>query len=236
MKSLEQALRDGDYDIDDVLNDETGERRVLLARMGRDIDALAQTLEPDVLVTLIENGYAEDYYEDWANHISSSVRAALARKGYYPNQFLHDPSSVVRLAVIDAHPSMVTELLSEGRYDNWSYIFERVLEKLEPEIIKQFVNARVPVGEPKRTYDVVCEYAKALDVELTPFEATMSPAQLFKLGNPRWMIGVKIGMIRRIKDTYKRVEGTDKCELFYDNFDDLMHAKTYWTAHERIFG
>lgn len=118
MKSLEQALRDGDYDIDDVLNDETGERRVLLARMGRDIDALAQTLEPDVLVTLIENGYAEDYYEDWANHISSSVRAALARKGYYPNQFLHDPSSVVRLAVIDAHPSMVTELLSEGRYNN----------------------------------------------------------------------------------------------------------------------
>lgn len=92
------------------------------------------------------------------------------------------------------------------------------------------------MGKTKRTYNIVCEYAKALDVELTSFEATMSPAQLFKLGNPRWMIGVKIGTIKRIKDTYKRVEGTDKCELFYDNFDDLLHVKTYWTAHEQIFG
>ena len=236
MKSLEQELREGNYDIDDVLNDETNERRVCLARMGRHIDILAQTLEPDVLIALIESGYAEDYYEDWSHHISSLVREALARKGYYPNQFLYDPSSIVRHAVIDVYSNRVTEFLSEGRYDHWRHIFDRVLEKLEPEVIKQFVNATVPVDDPGRYYDIVCEYAKALDVELTSFEATMSPAQLFKLGNPRWMIGVKIGTINRVKDTYKRVEGTDKCELFYDNFDDLLHAKTYWTAHERIFG
>lgn len=235
MKNLEQELREGNYDINDVLNDETGERRVLLARMGRHTERLAQTLEPDVLIALIESGYAEDYYEDWADHISSRVREALARKGYYPDHFLYDPSSIVQLAVIDAYSNRVTEFLSEGRYDRWRHIFDRVLEKQEPEVIKQFVNATVPVEEPGRYYDVICEYAKALDVESTPFEATMSPAQLFRLGNPRWMIGVKIGMIKRIKDTYKRVEGTDKCELFYDNFDDLLHAKTYWTAHERIF-
>lgn len=83
MKSLEQELREGNYDIDDVLNDETGERRVLLARMGRDVEALAGTLESDVLVVLIENGYAEDYYDDWCFHASSNVRKVLASKGYY---------------------------------------------------------------------------------------------------------------------------------------------------------
>ena len=98
------------------------------------------------------------------------------------------------------------------------------------------MNAPIPANATRRYHDTICEYAKALDVELTPFEATMSPAQLFKLGNPRWMIGVTIGMVKRIKDTYKRVEGTDKCELFYDNFNDLLHVKTYWTAHEHIFG
>lgn len=151
MKSLEQELREGDYDIDDVLNDETNERRVILARMGRHIDILAQTLEPDVLIALIESGYAEDYYEDWSHHISSRVREALARKGYYPNQFLYDPSSIVRLAVIDAYSNRVTEFLSEGRYDHWRHIFDRVLEKLEPEVIKQFVNATVPVDDPVDT-------------------------------------------------------------------------------------
>lgn len=236
MKSLEQELRDGNYDIYDVLNDETSERRVLLAHMGRHTEALARTLEPDVLVALIESGYAEDYYEDWANHISSSVRAALARKGYYPDRFLDDPSSIVKLAVIDAYPNLVTKYLSECRYDHWRHIYDRVLEKQEPEIVKQFVNAPIPANATRRYHDTICEYAKALDVELTPFEATMSPAQLFKLGNPRWMIGVTIGMVKRIKDTYKRVEGTDKCELFYDNFNDLLHVKTYWTAHEHIFG
>lgn len=232
MKSLEQELRDGNYDIHDVLNDETSERRVFLARMGRDVEALACTLESDVLVALIENGYAEDYYDEWCFHASSNVRKALASKGYYPERFIHDPSSVVRMAVIDQHPEMVTTLLSEG---NWHHIYDRVIEKREPEVIKQFIAAPVPANTI-RYYDTICEYAKALDVELTPFEATMSPAQLFKMGNPRWMIGMTFGMIKRVKDTYKRVEGTDKCELFYDNFDGLMHAKTYWTAHERIFG
>ena len=89
MKSLEQELREGNYDINDVLNDETNERRVLLARMGRHTERLAQTLEPDVLIALIESGYATDYYEDLADHISSRVKEALARKGYYPDHFLY---------------------------------------------------------------------------------------------------------------------------------------------------
>ena len=150
MKRLEQELRDGNYDIDDVLNDETNERRVILARMGHHIDILAQTLEPDVLIALIESGYAEDYYEDWSHHISSRVREALARKGYYPNQFLYDPISKVRLAGIDAYSNRVTEFLIEGRYDHWRHIFDRVLEKQEPEVIKQFVNATVAVDDPGR--------------------------------------------------------------------------------------
>mgnify|MGYP003082191965 FL=1 len=115
MKSLEQELRDGNYDINEVLNDETSERRVFLARMGRDVEALAGTLESDVLVTLIENGYAEDYYDDWRFHASSNVRKALASKGYYPERFIHDPSSVVRMAVIDAHPDMVNTVLGGHR-------------------------------------------------------------------------------------------------------------------------
>ena len=236
MKSLEQELREGNYDINDVLNDETSERRVFLARMGRDVEALTRTLEPEVLIVLIENGYAEDYYDEWVDHISSSVRKALASKGYYPERFIHDPSSVVRMAVIDAHPEMVTTLLSDGNTENWRHVYDRVLEKREPEVIQQFVNNPIDTCHHTRYYDTICEYAMALNIELTPFEATMSPAQLFRMGNPRWMIDMTFGMIKRVKDTYKRVEGTDKCELFYDNFDDLIHAKTYWDAHEHIFG
>lgn len=153
MKSLEQELREGNYDINGVLNDKTSERRVILARMGHHIDILAQTLEPEVLIALIENGYAED----WSHHISSRVREALARKGYYPDHFLYDPSSIVQLAVIDAYSNRVAEFLSEGGYDHWRHIFDRVLEKQEPEVIKQFVNATVPVDDLGRYYDIVCE-------------------------------------------------------------------------------
>lgn len=48
MKSLEQELRDGNYDINEVLNDETSERRVFLARMGRDVEALAGTVHTNL--------------------------------------------------------------------------------------------------------------------------------------------------------------------------------------------
>ena len=92
MKSLEQELRDGNYDIHEVLNDETSERRVFLARMGRDVEALTRTLEPEVLIVLIENGYAEDYYDEWVDHISSSVRKALASKA-----IIRNVSSMIRV-------------------------------------------------------------------------------------------------------------------------------------------
>jgi len=39
------------------------------------------------------------------------------------------------MAVIDAHPNMVTELLSQDNYENWRRIYDRVLEKREPEVI-----------------------------------------------------------------------------------------------------
>ena len=185
---------------------------------------------------MIENGYAEDHYDDWCFHSSTRVRKALASKGYYPERFIYDPSSVVRMAVIDAHPDMVTELLRDGNTENWRHIYDRVLEKREPKVIQQFVNNPIDTCHHTRYYDTICEYAMALNIELTPFEATMSPAQLFRMGNPRWMIGMTFGMIKRVQDTYRRVEGTDKCELFYDNFDDLMNTKTYWDAHEHIFG
>lgn len=168
MKSLEQELRDGNYDIHDVLNDETSERRVFLARMGRDVEALAGTLESDVLVALIENGYAEDYYDDWFFHVSSNVRKALAHKGYYPERFIHDPSSVVRMAVIDAYPDMVTTLLSDGNTENWRHIYDRVLEKREPEVMS------------------VDNQAQKMARKLLTGEVTMSDIEpdLQKTGNP----------------------------------------------------
>lgn len=64
MKSLEQELREGNYDINDVLTDETSERRVFLARTGRDVEALAGTLESEVLVALIENGSYSGFGSD----------------------------------------------------------------------------------------------------------------------------------------------------------------------------
>ena len=221
----------------------------IMARHGHYIERLIEANNEYVIAEIVRYGYAEEYYEDWANDSTYEVQAALLEKGLYVDILAKSKNGDVRYEVARRYPERTlayikslepnkqrnlgtTLLMLQTHPDRKAF----VLEKQEPEVIKQFVNATVPVEEPGRYYDVICEYAKALDVESTPFEATMSPAQLFRLGNPRWMIGVKIGTIKRIKDTYKRMEGTDKCELFYDNFDDLLHVKTYWTAHEQIFG
>lgn len=81
--------------------------RIQLAMKGENIEEIVAHDEPDVLVTLIDNGYAKEYYEQWKTHAHGTIRYALALQGYYPETFIHDKNPKVREAVVEVDPEYV---------------------------------------------------------------------------------------------------------------------------------
>ena len=104
IKHMKQDIERGDYDLDKCMNLRNAKLRVELAKHGRHVELLAERNEPRVLVALIENGYAESYYDEWKTHENGDVRRALASRGYYPDVFIHDKNESVRHAAFNQHP------------------------------------------------------------------------------------------------------------------------------------
>lgn len=68
----------------DVLANTGKRERMQMASDGENVEEIVAYDEPDVLVTLIDNGYAKEYYELWKTHEHGTIRYALALQGYYP--------------------------------------------------------------------------------------------------------------------------------------------------------
>ena len=56
----------------------SGAFRVLIASKGQHINELLAYQEPDVMVELINNGYASEHYEEWKSPRSASSTRFLA--------------------------------------------------------------------------------------------------------------------------------------------------------------
>ncbi len=56
--------------------------RVEMAKLGVCVEELAQMGEQRVQAALVENGYAKQYYQQWAREDQKDVVYELVRKGY----------------------------------------------------------------------------------------------------------------------------------------------------------
>lgn len=67
-------------------------------------------------------------------------------------------------------------------------------------------------------------------------EKTMSPAQLFQINSPFWVVGLTLSHIQNIQDLYPRVEPN----AFFKYFDQLLDSEQYsntqmtlWHQHRK---
>ncbi len=223
-KELKQIKRDierGEYDLEKCMSLRNAMLRVELARHGHHVDMLAKRNEPRVLVTLIENGYAENYYDVWKTHENGDVRRALARRGYYPEVFIRDKNESVRNAAFKQHPEYIRELLSLRNWDDWMHIKYLIRENPTPELILPFVEMVSPFGASEN--DVVHVYAKAYRTDINTIRATMTSKQLFILDDPHWVFGLPYELaqeLHRYRTTFAELGRLDELIDIYDDVYD----------------
>lgn len=71
------------------------------------LDELTNLQTPLIISNILNYGVGEEFYYKWKNHPTTVVRWELARRGYFPDHFLHDKELSVQLQILDKHPEYI---------------------------------------------------------------------------------------------------------------------------------
>lgn len=182
------------------------------------LDELIIDASPSYIAGLIQNGYAEKYYEQWKTDERPRIRAALARRGYYPDVFINDKEPYIRETVVAVYPEYCHQLLARDKKKHWYFVNQQINETTDLDYIKTFLDAPVPDKiDQTRLRAIRTMYTTRTSVPNT-IEKTMSSLQLFQTRSPFWATGLTLERIYAILDLYARFKKTDVLE----NFDKLI--------------
>lgn len=181
------------------------------------------------IIAAIRNGYATDRYEEWSS-LNKPVREALAKAGYFPEKFIKDAKSDVRVAVFHAHPQYIDQLLTyKNDYEN---VGEIISHQKEPnvDVLRVLLSAPTPQYARALSKNAIRQKYEAMTTEMQPLFATMSLKQLYLADNPLWGRDLTIHLISTIRDVTLRM-GKETIAQF---FDDLVNPETYHEALLKI--
>ena len=140
---------------------------------------------------LIYYGLCTELYEGWATDDPKSpdydqkIQHKLVEHGYCHNILIHSRDRYVRRKVLEADIEQALDPDVMRRNDDT--IRNRLMNEVEPnlEVLRAFLKII-----PTSNFQPLYKKLKAMEAPVTTFESTMSPAQLYNLGNPAWARGL----------------------------------------------
>lgn len=161
-------------------------------------EALAHNEELPI-IEAIRADLMEERYEQWSTHNARRVRKELAKRGYFPEVFIHDEDPNVRSAVFFAYPHLAEELLSDALtyLRTWETI--KFSRQISAEAFKAFLDTPIHPSVDNVYLSYVRRKYEAMTATPTPLEATISIKQLFSANNPLWTKDLTVNEQMRIK-------------------------------------
>lgn len=183
--------------------------RIVLARLGIEVDRIIKRDGTQIIIDLIENGLETERYEGWKNHPSVNVREALAEEGYYHDLYINDKSPRVRNAVINKDNRQGLKRLHNSS-DRFS-IRRQLVHQTNPDIdvlnmyLDTVTQSELKNYEARNEIEVLTLKQKSLQITPTTIEKTMAPHQLFEANNPLWMTEYTAEEIDNIIYSYEHI-------------------------------
>lgn len=175
-----------------------------MAKKEYGLDALIKYDAVEALIHMIRNEKGKKYYEQLKNHKIYGVRVALAKNGYFPDEFIHDKNDYVKIAVVEKHPEHLDHVLHLHDFENTITRVVCEYENINYETLKTYKNKY----DAKR---LLPEYETALDLKLaglkdqTALTKTMTIEQLFTVDNPAWTRPYSIYQIVRLNELAEKL-------------------------------
>lgn len=161
--------------------------RCVLAKLGIEVDRIIEMDGPGTILGFIDDRVHIDRYEEWKNHPLVDVRKALARAGYFHDEFIHDPDVLVRRVVIEKDMRQGLKRLHDKEdRKNIKFMLENSVNP-DVDLLSAYIDT-IANQSASRDYP-----SPALKLKLkgmchvpTAIEKTMSEEQLFETGCPLW--------------------------------------------------
>lgn len=150
---------------------------------------------------LIENGLCTEQYDKWATDDERSpdydqkIQYKLVEHGYCLNILIHSRDRYVRRKVLEQDIRLALDADIMRRNDDC--VREQLMRDVNPDL--DVLRAYLKII-PTRDYLSLNTKLKAMEADVTTFETTMSPAQLYDLGHPTWARGLTVHGIRIVYD------------------------------------
>lgn len=156
-----------------------------------DLNASTSITRYEKKCILIEHGLCTELYDAWATDDPKSldydqkIQHKLVEYGYCHNILIHSRDRYVRRKVLEADIEQALDPDVMRRNDDT--IRNQLMNDIEPnlDVLRAFLKI-IPTSNFQSLYKKL----KAMEAPVTTFESTMSPAQLYELGNPAWARGL----------------------------------------------
>lgn len=198
--------------------------REIMAWFGVGIERLIDTTEEIVQCALLDKGYAEERYEEWAKNGDRNIRERLAEYGKCPEILIHDASASIRATVVHKHPGHA-QYLKINNDQEWLAVYQILNGQVnpDPELLKRFLTLPVPTTLSSFTIKGLRYKASALNLSLTLLDTSMTPWQHYQNGNPLWTAQLTGNQVNTVLGTLK---GKDVSEVAFENaYTDALRKK-----------
>lgn len=193
--------------------------KLFMAEHGIMANELMETDIPKVMITLIDNNYATEYYEKLVHHTNYIVRQALARNGHFLDELIQDENKGVKYQVVQYDKSYLSQVPCTSTYE---YIYRMTFyEDINPDIkaMKTYLDYKESLDVYQRDeyleYEAIKLKYLSFTTEPKMIENTMTPYQLYQSGSCLWAKGVAPRIIRYVLD----MENTKQTKLTQEQFE-----------------
>lgn len=189
--------------------------REIMVWFGIGIKQLIDTTEDVVRCAMVDKGYAEERYEDWAKNGSRKIREQLAEYGKCPDILIHDTSATIRATVVHKHPGHA-QYLKINNDQEWLAVYQILNGQVnpEPELLKRFLTLPVPTTLSSFTIKGLRYKVSALNLSLTLLDKSMTPWQHYQNDNPLWTVQLTGNQVNTVLGA---LEGKDVSEATFVN-------------------
>lgn len=198
----------------------------IMARHGLHIERLIETNNEYVIAEIIRYGYAEEYYEAWAEDSEYEVQEALLEKGLYIELLAKSKNEDTRYEVARRYPERTLDYIKSLDASKQRNIGATLLMS-QPHPNRKALKFVFRLDWHKTGYNLQILKGKYKVMHKTPtiIEKTMTPFQLYQAGNPLWKLNlsgynidcVKYGQYKMDNENLLFTEEDFKQLAEYDN-------------------
>lgn len=189
IENFRRLLKDGKIDAKTFIDEETS-RPYVNVLIDEDIliDEIAQTGNDFDKIELIRADKATEYYDSWRYHPNDAVRFALARKGYYRDQYLNDSNNIRNAALSKCPEKMMDYIDDETAFGPIHY---HLIRQVEPDLnllkahIQNHSDMIIKI-KGQHIFDMCKLKYASMTRKPNTIEQSMTEEQLKDVGNPLW--------------------------------------------------